>query len=521
MKKVILIILDGWGVSEEKTGNAIGMAKTPNMDMLMSYYPNTVLQASGFSVGLPWETMGNSEVGHLTIGAGKTLYQNLPRVTLSIQDRSFFDKEALLKAIDHAKENNSNMHLMGLVSTGAVHSHINHLYALLELLKMKAFPPDKVFIHVFTDGRDTDPESGKRFVAELESNIKAEGYPGRIASVMGRYYAMDRNENWDRTQKAYQCMVNGVGVENDSAIKAVTDSYAKGITDEFIEPALIKDAEGKIGIIKQNDSAIFFNIREDRARQLTKAFVLDNFTNFDRGNKIENLNFTTMMEYEKGLPVNVVFAPEEVKEPLGKVLSDRGLVQLRVAETEKYAHVTYFFNGGAEKPFPEEYRILIPSPRVDSYDKTPQMSAGEITAAITNAMAENKYDFILVNYANADMVGHTGNLQAAIEAVEFIDKCIGEIYDTITKNGMVMMLTADHGNAEDMVNVRTGEVDTEHSSNPVPFILVDTEKQFEYPQELGRKTIGGMLSDIAPTILEVMDIPKPEEMTGASLLESI
>jgi 2,3-bisphosphoglycerate-independent phosphoglycerate mutase len=521
MKKVILVILDGWGISEDPMGNAIKAAKTPNLDMLTAYYPNTALQASGVSVGLPWGTMGNSEVGHLTIGAGKVLYQNLPRVTLAIQDRSFFEKEALLKALGHAKENNSNVHLMGLVSDGAVHSHINHLYALLELLKTEKFPPDRVFIHVFTDGRDTDPQSGKRFIAELESNIRTEGFPGKIASVMGRYFAMDRNDNWDRTQKAYYAMVNGVGKEEAEAKEAVEKSYTKGITDEFIEPVLIKDANGKINTIRQNDSVIFFNIREDRARQITKAFVLDNFDRFDRGKKIENLNFTTMMEYEKGLPVNVVFAPEEVKEPIGKILSDRELTQLRIAETEKYAHVTYFFDGGSEKPFPGEYRMLIPSPRVDSYDKTPEMSAEEITKNIIKAMGEDKYEFILVNYANADMVGHTGNFPAAIRAIEFLDKCIGQIYDTIMENGMIMLITADHGNVEEMVNPRTGEKDTEHSLNPVPFILVDPEKQSEYPQEIDGKSVGGMLSDIAPTILEIMEIPKPLEMTGSSLLDSM
>lgn len=520
MKKVALVILDGWGSSEEGMGNAIMNAKTPNMDMLMSYYPNTVLQASGVSVGLPWGTMGNSEVGHLTIGAGKVLYQNLPRVTLAIQNRTFFENAVLLESIKHAKENNSNIHIMGLLSDGAVHSHINHLYAILELLKMNNMPADRVFIHVFTDGRDVDPQSGKKYAAELESNIKAEGFPGKIASIMGRYYAMDRNENWDRTQKVYYCMVNGVANhETASAQEALEESYKSGITDEFVEPVLMKDENGKINTIKPNDSVIFFNIREDRARQITEAFVLDNFTGFDRGKKLANLNFTTMMDYEKGLPVNVVFPPEEVENPLGKVLSDAGMKQMRIAETEKYAHVTYFFNGGKEKPFPGEYRMLIPSPNIDFYDKTPEMSAEEITKNVIKALNEGQYDFILVNYANPDMIGHTGNIKAAITSIEYVDKCIGEIYEAAIKSGTILLITADHGNVEEMINVRTGQTDTEHSSNPVPFILVDPARQFEEPQRLGEKSVGGILSDIAPTILDIMNIPKPAGMSGTSLLE--
>lgn len=521
MKKVILLILDGWGASEETTGNAIASAQTPNMDMLMSYYPSTVLQASGVSVGLPWGTMGNSEVGHLTIGAGKTLYQNLPRVTLSIRDGDFYHKEALLKNIEHAKTYNSNIHLIGMVSNGGVHSHINHLYALLDALKINKIPTEKVFIHMFTDGRDTDPESGREFLKEMEDNMKAEGFPGRIASIMGRYYAMDRNQNWDRTQKAYYAMVNGVGSEENSPLEAIENSYTKGTTDEFIEPVLIKDAAGQIATIKQNDSVIFFNIREDRARQLTKAFIEENFTGFDRGGKIANLKFTTMMEYEKGLPAESIFEPQEVNEPIGKVLSDAGITQLRIAETEKYAHVTYFFNGGQEKAFPGEYRLLIPSPNVDSYDKVPEMSAEEITQNIIKAAGEGKYEFILANFANADMVGHTGNMEATIKAVEFIDKCIGEIYKAVIPAGMIMLVTADHGNAEEMFDIRTGDLLTEHTINPVPCILVDPERQFPEERMLGKKTAGGMLSDIAPTVLDLMDIQKPQEMSGTSLRESI
>jgi 2,3-bisphosphoglycerate-independent phosphoglycerate mutase len=521
MKKVVLVIMDGWGISNERVGNAIQNAQTPNIDKFVTYYPNTALQASGISVGLPYGKMGNSEVGHLTIGAGKILYQNLPKVTLSIQDRSFFEKKALLDSIQHAKENNCNIHLMGLVSTGGVHSHMDHLYALLGLLKEHGMDSEKVFIHVFTDGRDVSPESSIEFVKDLESSIESEGFPGKIASITGRYYAMDRNENWDRIQKAYYCMVNGVGAIGTSAEEIIKASYAKGVTDEFIEPTLIKDEQGKINTIKPKDSVIFFNIREDRARQLTKSFVLEDFNFFDRGGKLPELFFVTMMEYEKGLPVNVVFPPEEVKNPLGKVLSERGLKQLRIAETEKYAHVTYFFNGGKEDPFPGEFRTMVPSPSVSDYIKTPKMSAEEITEQVVAEIEKGTYDFILLNFANADMIGHTGDIDAAIQAVECVDQCIGKVYDAIMKNNSVLIATADHGNAEEMVDFKTGRNLTEHSSNPVPFILVDPDRQYHTPRMLAKTTVGGMLSDIAPTILDIMDIEKPSEMTGTSLLTSI
>ncbi len=522
MKKVILVILDGWGISEEITGNAIKNAKTPNMDTLMTYFPNTILQASGISVGLPWGTMGNSEVGHLTIGAGKVIYQNLPRVTISIEDGSFFEKEALLLSIQHARERNSNIHLMGLLSNGAVHSHINHLYALLKLLKRQGVPADKVLIHAFTDGRDTDPYSGKNFIAELENNIEKEKFPGRIASVMGRYFAMDRNENWDRTEKAYACMAREEGKRRPAAHAAVMESYKEELTDEFIEPVLIEDENGGVGNIKDGDSVIFFNIREDRARQITKAFVSDDFACFDRKGKIRDLNFTTMMEYEAGMPVNVIFPPEEVEEPLGKVLSGHGVKQFRVAETEKYAHVTYFFNGGLEDPYPGEIRKLVPSPSVEKYDQKPEMSANEVMNQVVAAIESDEYGFILVNFANSDMVGHTGNMKAAIKAVEFVDRCVGRIYEKALEKDMVMIVTADHGNAEEMINLRTGEILTEHTTNPVPFILVSAECKLSYPQKLGQKQgVNGILSDIAPTVLEIMEIPEPEEMTGTSLLGAL
>ncbi len=522
MKKVILTVLDGWGISNETVGNAIANASTPNMDDFMGYYPGTILQASGIAAGLPWGKMGNSEVGHLILGAGRILYQNLPRVSLAIQDKTFFKNEVLFGAVRHAKDNNSNIHLMGLVSDGGVHSHIDHLYALLEFLKMNNVDGSKVFIHVFTDGRDTDPRDAVKFVSELIRNIKEENWPGRIASIMGRYYAMDRNKNWERTKLAYYCLVNAVGSVEKSPVEALEKCYRNGITDEFIKPILIADGNNNFGLIKEKDAVIFFNIREDRARQLTKAFVLDPFDEFDRGEKLPNLYFATMVEYEKGLPVNVVFPPEDIKYPLGRVLSEAGKKQLRIAETEKYAHVTYFFNGGREEPFKNEFRILIPSPSVAKYDLAPEMSANLITDQVVNEIAADRFDFILVNYANADMVGHTGNYQAAIKAIETVDRCLGRLYEAAMKNRMTLIITADHGNAEEMFNLRTGEKVTEHSTNPVPFVIIERDNRLsERKPDDSSAAVGGMLSDVAPTILEIFGIPKPEEMTGRSLLDSL
>lgn len=519
MKKILLVVLDGWGLSEEEVGNAIENADTPNMDRLRSYFPATELQASGLAVGLPYGLMGNSEVGHLTLGAGKIFYQNLLRITIAIQNKTFFQNTALLQAVDDAIKKHSDLHLMGLISTGGVHSHLNHLYALLDLLKQKKFPAKHVFIHGFTDGRDTPPDSGIKFIDDIERNIYNDRLPGRVASLMGRHYAMDRNNNWERTQKAYNCLVSGVGQFASSAKSALEESYKNCVSDEFIEPTLIADNTGKINTIKPGDSVIFFNIREDRARQLTKAFVLEGFNFFDTSGHLPHLNFTTLTEYEPDLPVNVAFSPEEVREPLGKILSDQGLKQLRLAETEKYAHVTYFFNGGREKPFPGEERILIPSQKVSDYSQVPKMSAAEITQKLLPILEEKKFDFILVNFANADMVGHTGNLKAATEAIHFLDQCIGEITNAALKNQYTTLITADHGNAEEMINLRHGAHDTEHSANPVPLFLVDETFKSKEPNLIKHLTIGGMLSDVAPTILSLMRIAKPVEMTGTDLME--
>ena len=521
MNKVALVILDGWGVKEEGVGNAITKASTPNMDALERFYPSTVLQASGMAVGLPWKKMGNSEVGHLTLGAGKIIYQNLPRISLSIQDRSFFENETLLETIRHISSNkNSNIHLMGMLSDGGVHSHIDHIYALLELLKEQGVDSDRVFVHIFTDGRDTNPRSGAKFVSKLVENMKEEKWPGKIASIIGRYYAMDRNKNWDRTKLAYYCLVNSVGIRENDPVEALEKYYLEDITDEFIKPTLIVDEKGSFTPIKGGDSVMFFNIRQDRARQLSKAFVLDEFEDFDRGGKLSDLCFTTMIEYEKNLPTNIIFPTQDVDRPLGKIISDAGMNQLRIAETEKYAHVTYFFNGGTEKPFKNEFRVLVPSLTVEQFDEAPKMSAEAITEEVIKGMESDKFSFILVNYANPDMVGHTGNCKAAAEGVEFVDECVGRLYKTAMENNFSLLITADHGNAEEMINPRTGEKLTEHTSNPVPFIVVN--KKFTGKREPKiDKEIGGMLSDVAPTVLEILGIDQPEEITGKSLLDSL
>jgi 2,3-bisphosphoglycerate-independent phosphoglycerate mutase len=523
MDKVVLVVLDGWGISKETSGNAIANASTPNMDNFLSYYPNTILQASGMAAGLPWGEMGNSEVGHMLLGVGKILYQNLPRVSLAIQNREFFNNKVLLKTIDHIKKNDSYIHIMGLVSDGGVHSHIDHLYATLEFLKINSIASNRVCIHVFTDGRDTDSKSAIKFVTALEKNIESENLPGQITSIMGRYYAMDRNKNWDRTQMAYRCLVNSAGEKENNAIDALSKSYARDITDEFIKPTLIVNENNSYRPINNNDAIIFFNIREDRARQLAKAFTVDDFKDFDRGAKLANVEFTTMIEYEKELNTNVIFPQENIDYTLGKVLSNAGLKQLRIAETEKYAHVTYFFNGGKENPFENEFRILVPSPSVLKYDQTPEMSADIITDQALKGITSNVFNFILINYANTDIIGHTGNYKATIKAVEFVDQCLGRLYEAVIENNATLVITADHGNAEEMFNVRTGETITGHSMNPVPFIIINknNKRKEKLDSELCFQEIGGMLIDVAPTILEIFNIQKPQEMTGRSLLDGM
>lgn len=517
LKPIVLIVLDGWGISHEKRGNAILQAKTPFINELDQFYPKIALQASGIAVGLPWEEMGNSEVGHLNIGAGQVIYQNLPRISLAIRDGSFFQNQAFNQAVEHTKKHNSALHLMGLLSSAGVHSYIEHLEALLELASKQKI--EKVFLHLFTDGRDSSPTEAVSFLTGLGEKIKSLK-TGEIASISGRYFAMDRNNNWDRTKLVYDCLTQATGDKKQDPIEAVRESYQKEVTDEFIKPINIL-RDGKPVTINDNDAVIFFNFREDRARQLTKAFVGPDFKEFKRQKLPKNLCFVTMTEYEKGLPTLVAFPPQEIKNTLAEVISRAGLHQLRMAETEKYAHVTYFFNGGKENPVKNEKRILVPSPTVASYDQKPEMSAPELTHRLLEELKTGQYDFVVVNYANPDMVGHTGNLQAAIKAVETVDECLKQVVTQVLKMGGGLVITADHGDVEEMINLKTGQVLTEHSLNPVPLWLVAPEfKRKRTREEILRaeSAVGGILADIAPTILELMGMEKPMEMSGQSLL---
>jgi 2,3-bisphosphoglycerate-independent phosphoglycerate mutase len=518
-KPVFLIILDGWGENPNLEGNAIAQANTPTIDNLSRHYPQTLLQASGISVGLPWGEMGNSEVGHLTLGAGRVIYQSLPRITLAIQDGSFFTNVSFLAAAENVKKNKSALHIIGLASNGGVHSSLEHLYALFEFAKNNKL--EKIFLHLFTDGRDAPPQSGIKVIRDIEERLKE--FPQiRVASLSGRYFAMDRNENWNRTEKAYRLLTEGIGQREKSAQAALQKSYDQNITDEFVEPIAIEDENGAVNPIEEKDSIIFFNFREDRARQLTKAFTLPTFSKFERKKYLSDIEFVTMTHYEDNLPVRVAFGPQEIKNCLGEVLSRANMRQLRIAETEKYAHVTYFFNGGREEPYPGEDRVLVPSQSVSTYDKAPEMSAYQITEKILGELGKGKYNFVLVNFANADMVGHTGNLKASIAAVEVVDECLGKIIPEIIKIGGHIFITADHGNAEEVINPRTEEIDTEHSTFPVPLWYLNSKnKQPKSESEIvkSRNSTGGLLSDMAPTILAVLNISSPPEMTGQNLLE--
>jgi 2,3-bisphosphoglycerate-independent phosphoglycerate mutase len=517
---VVLVILDGWGLSENRKGNVLFESNLPTIKKLDQFYPRIALQASGISVGLPWGEPGNSEVGHMSLGTGTVNYQNMPRITMAIQNGEFFKNKVFIDACNNVKENKSSLHLMGLLGKGGIHSSTDHLYALIELAKKEGV--ENLFLHIFTDGRDSSPTSGVESVRELKKKLLTFGL-GEIATIGGRYFGMDRNNNWDRIKKSYDTMTKGIGNVTEDPEKYLEQSYANGIYDEYTEPALIIKSDGEtkrpVGQIKDNDSVIFFNFREDRARQITKAFVLPGFMKFE-SLKFNNLFFGTMVQYEDDLPAKVAFQPITIKNPLGEIISSYGLKQLRIAETEKFAHVTYFFNGGNEEPFPGEDRVIIPSKPVPSFDKAPEMSAKEITDKVCIAVNEEKYSFILVNYANADIVGHTGNEKACIEAVEAIDECLGRlIKSVILKNGHIL-ITADHGNVEEVVNTKTGEIDTEHSINPVPLWYVTAENHHSTatPDDIAPR-VAGLLSDIAPTILDILQIEKPKEMTGESLLE--
>ncbi|MDD3607219.1 MAG: 2,3-bisphosphoglycerate-independent phosphoglycerate mutase [Candidatus Moranbacteria bacterium] len=518
-KPVVLAILDGWGETPEKRGNAIANATLPTIEKIERNYPKMLLQASGMAVGVPWGEEGNSEVGHQTIGAGQIIYQNLPRIDIAIEEGTFFQNEKLVKGVEWAKNNNSNLHLMGLLSDGGIHSHINHLFALLDLIKDQKF--ERVFFHIFTDGRDTGTNEGVNFTKKLQRKIESAGI-GKIATISGRYYAMDRNNNYDRIKLAFDAMVEGRGILEKDPVEALEKQYKKNNKgDEYIKPIVLVDKNDEpITKIKDNDSIIFFNYREDRARQITKAFILEKFDKFGRDiYRPKNLKFTGMTLYEKGLPMEVAFPAQKVDMCLGKALSENGKKQLRIAETEKYAHVTYFFNVGKEKPFPGEDRILVPSKNLASYADIPEMSANEITDKLLTEIEKNKYDFILVNYANPDMVGHTGVLKAGIKAVEEVDRQLERLIPKVIEKGGCLLITADHGNVEEMINLKTGEKDTEHSQNPVPLWLVapDNHQKRERREFLSQ----GMLSDLAPTVLDLLGLPKPKEMTGESLLSQL
>ena len=506
-KPIALIIMDGFGESKIVEGNAVLNAKTPNLDKLIAECPNTLIAASGMDVGLPEGQMGNSEVGHTNIGAGRIVYQDLTRVSKSIADGDFFTNEVLVEAMNNAK--NGALHLMGLISNGGVHSHIDHLKALIKMAKEQGV--ENVFVHGFTDGRDVAPTSALSFVEDIENYMKEVGV-GKFASLSGRYYAMDRDKRWERVQLAYEAMVTGKGNTATSAKEAIEKSYAEDKIDEFVVPTVIVDENGQpIGLIKENDSIVFGNFRPDRAREITRALVDNDFVGFERPNM--NTFFVCLTTYDVTITnVHVAFKPQSLENTLGEYLAKNGKSQLRTAETEKYAHVTFFFNGGVEEANEGEERLLVPSPKVATYDLQPEMNAPELTEKVLAKIDEDKYDFIVLNYANPDMVGHTGVVEAAIKAVETVDTCVGKVVDKIVSKGGSVLITADHGNAELMQDPETKTTITAHSTNPVPFIVVGEEFKTANLRE------GGRLSDIAPTVLDMMNLKKPEEMTGQSLI---
>jgi 2,3-bisphosphoglycerate-independent phosphoglycerate mutase len=545
---VILAVLDGWGVAASGPGNAIAQANTPNMRSFTSSYPHTLLRASGEAVGLPVGEVGNTETGHLNLGAGRIVYSDLERINKAIADASFFENKILIEAIDHAIKNNSNLHYMGLIGGGGTHSNINHLYALIHLAKMKKF--DRLYLHLFTDGRDSPPASALTYINQLKGNLAKEGV-GKIATVAGRYWAMDRDRHWDRTEKVYSCLTEGKGHLFKTIDEVINDSYSEGKQDEFIEPSLITDNTGQpIALIKDNDSVVFFNFRIDRPRQLTSAFVLPDFSKanesfgfdpylveftkkhqediktkqlpiFKRGERLKNLYFATLTEYSKLLEkagAHTAFEPEEVGMTLGRVISDAGLTQLRMAESEKERFVTYYFNGQQETRYTGEQRMIVPSPMVATYDKKPEMSANELTETLIKQLSNQgrNYSFVLVNFANADMVGHTGSIGAAVKAAEVIDESLGKIASLVLGQDGVLVITADHGNAEEMIDSQTGQTETEHSANPVPFMVI-TKKFLGKPQTLQQ----GILADVAPTILKLLKLDVPTSMTGRDLLEGL
>ena len=507
-KPTVLMILDGYGLNENPKGNAAVQANTPVLDSLKKDYPFVKGYASGMAVGLPEGQMGNSEVGHLNMGAGRIVYQELTRITKEIQDGDFFENEALLAAVNNCKEHNSALHMYGLVSDGGVHSHNTHIYGILELAKRHGL--EKVYVHCFLDGRDTPPASGKDYVAELVEKAKEIGV-GEVASISGRYYAMDRDNRWDRVEKAYAAIRFGKGETALDPVQAIADSYANDVTDEFMVPTVIVKDGAPVGTVNDQDSVIFFNFRPDRARELTRAFCMDEFAGFDRGERPQVL-YVCFTEYDVTIPNKIVaFHKVSITETFGEFLAKHGKTQARIAETEKYAHVTFFFNGGVEEPNEGEDRILVNSPKVATYDLQPEMSAFEVCDRLVEAIHSDKYDVIIINFANPDMVGHTGVEAAAIKAVEAVDTCVGRTVEAIKEENGVLFICADHGNCEQLIDEETGEPFTAHTTNPVPFILVNADPSYKLRE-------GGCLADIVPTLIELMGMEQPVEMTGKSLL---
>ena len=507
-KPVVLMILDGYGLNDNCDHNAVCEGRTPVMDQLMSQCPFVKGNASGLAVGLPDGQMGNSEVGHLNMGAGRIVYQELTRITKSIQDGDFFDVPEFLQAVENCRKNDSALHLWGLVSDGGVHSHNTHIYGLLELARRNGL--DKVYVHCFLDGRDTPPASGKGYVEELEAKMKELGV-GKVASVMGRYYAMDCDNRWDRVERAYNALTRGEGGTAVSAAAGIQASYDAEVNDEFVEPFVVVEDGKPVATVKDNDSVIFFNFRPDRAREITRAFCDDDFKGFARDRRL-NLTYVCFTDYDDTIANKLVaFKKEAIVNTFGQFLADHDMTQARIAETEKYAHVTFFFNGGVEEPNKGEDRILVPSPKVATYDLQPEMSAPAVCDKLVEAIKSGKYDVVIINFANPDMVGHTGIEDAAIKAIETVDACVGRAVDAVREMDGVLFICADHGNAEQLVDYETGTPFTAHTTNPVPFILVNADPSYKLRE-------GGCLADIAPTLIELMGMEQPKEMTGKSLL---
>ncbi len=525
-RPTVLIVIDGWGVAPESPGNAIARAQTPVMDRLIAQYPTTVLVSYGDAVGLRWGEMGNSEVGHLSIGAGIVFYQNLPRINRAIADESFYDNETLLRAAEHVAQTKGKLHLMGIVSSGGVHGHIDHLFALLEFCRRHRIKD--VYLHGFLDGRDAVYNSGKVFVKDVLEQAEKLKIRLHVCTLSGRFYAMDRDNRWDRTSAAYQAIVHGTAREvvEEDPVTYIEAQYEKEVFDEQIPPTVFTEKGKPIGVVEDGDALLFFNFRSDRARQLTKAFAVPGLGKIEGKREFRDLFFATMVEYEKDLPVELVYPPILITEPLAKVIADNGLTQYHIAETEKYAHVTFFLNGGTEAPFPREDRKVIPSPKVKSYDEKPEMKAKEIADDVIKQIQAKKYDFIALNFANPDMVAHTGNLKASIKACEVVDTQVGRIVEAVLAHDGLVVITADHGNAEELLNLQTHDTDKEHSTNPVPLILIakDLEgRNLGLPEGVGSDLSvvqpSGILADVAPTILHLMGVPTPPEMTGTPLID--